>query len=93
MKLRVEFEDDENGWVTAYCPDLPGCVSQGKGLDDAKANIKEAIEGFLEMLLEDAAAEYLRQYGERGQANPQISNDRHVEVLLAHRSDGLIWVA
>ena len=80
MKLRIMFEPDEDGWITAYCPDLPGCVSQGKGLDDAKANIKEAIEGFLEMLLEDAAADYLRQYGKRGQSNSQISNERHVEA-------------
>ena len=80
MKLRIEFEDDENGWVTAYCPDLPGCISQGKGIADAKANIKEAMEGFLEVLLEDAMAEYLGQYGERGQVSSQISNDRHVKA-------------
>lgn len=80
MKLRIEFEDDENGWVTAYCPDLPGCISQGKGLADAKANIKEAMEGFLEVLLEDAVVEYLRRNGERGQASSRILNDRHVEA-------------
>ena len=80
MKLRIEFEDDENGWVTAYCPDLPGCISQGKGLADAKANIKEAMEGFLEVLLEDAVVEYLRRNGERAQASSRILSDRHVEA-------------
>lgn len=80
MKLRIEFEDDESGWVTAYCPDLPGCISQGMGIADAKANIKEAMEGFLEVLLEDAVDEYLRQYGERGEASSQMSNARHVEA-------------
>ena len=57
MRLRVVFEEDERGWVTGYCPDLRGCVSQGRGIDDARANIKEAIEGYLEVVLEDAVKE------------------------------------
>ncbi len=80
MKLQVKFEDDENGWITAYCPDLPGCISQGRGIADAKANIKEAMEGFLGVLLEDAIAEYLKKYEERGRAIPGVSNDKHVEA-------------
>ncbi len=80
MKLRIEFEDDENGWVTAYCPDLPGCISQGKEIADAKANIKEAMEGFLEVLLEDTVVEYLRRNGELEQADSRILSDRHVEA-------------
>jgi predicted RNase H-like HicB family nuclease len=80
MKLRIMFEPDEDGWITAYSPDLPGCVSQGRGIADAKMNIKEAMEGFLEVLLEDAIAEYLKKYEERRQASPKISNDRHVEA-------------
>ncbi len=62
MKLQIVFEPDEDGWITAYCPDLPGCVSQGKGIDDAKANIKEAIELYLEVVLEDALTENRRKY-------------------------------
>ena len=31
--------------------DLPGCHSQGKTVEDARANIKEAIEGYLEALV------------------------------------------
>ena len=80
MKLRIVFEENEDGWVTAHCPDLPGCISQGKGIADSKANIKEAMEGFLEVLLEDDMAEYLGQNGERGQVSSQISNNRHVEA-------------
>lgn len=48
MKFIVTFTTDEDGWVIAECPALPGCVSQGKTLDEAKANIKEAIELSLE---------------------------------------------
>jgi len=43
MKLWVAlFEED--GWVIADCPALPGCVSQGRTRDEALANIHEAIE-------------------------------------------------
>jgi len=32
------------------CPSLPGCISQGKTEEEALANIKEAIEGYIELL-------------------------------------------
>jgi len=37
---------------SAYVPDLPGCVSTGKTLDEAERNIREAIEGHLVLLRE-----------------------------------------
>ena len=46
-KLRVNFETDEDGWVVASCPTLPGCHSQGRNRDEALANIREAVEGYL----------------------------------------------
>ena len=30
------------------CPSLPGCISQGKTIEEALSNIKEAIELYLE---------------------------------------------
>ena len=53
MKLHILYEPDENDWIHVWCPDLPGCHSQGKTIEEAKANIKEAIEGYLEVLAED----------------------------------------
>ena len=47
LKLRVVFETDEDGWVVASCPRLPGCHSQGRTRDEALANIREAVEGYL----------------------------------------------
>jgi len=44
MKFLVTLERDEEGWVVAECPSLPGCVSQGCTIDEALANIREAIE-------------------------------------------------
>ena len=50
MKFRVIIEQDEDGVFVANCPSLPGCVSQGKTRVEAQANIKEAIQGYLESL-------------------------------------------
>ncbi len=38
----------EDGYIVAECPSLPGCISQGKTEDEARANIKEAIELWIE---------------------------------------------
>ncbi|AUC62357.1 toxin-antitoxin system antidote component [Cyanobacterium sp. HL-69] len=48
MKFQVIFTFDEeyNGYV-AEVPRLPGCVSQGKTMDEAIANVKDAIQGYL----------------------------------------------
>ena len=44
------IEQDEEGVFIAECPTLPGCISQGKSLEEAKRNIVEAIQGYLESL-------------------------------------------
>ena len=50
MKYRVIIEQDEDGAFVAECPNLPGCVSQGSNRDEAIANVKDAIKGYLESL-------------------------------------------
>ena len=45
----VTLETDEDGYIVAECPSLPGCVSQGKDVEEAIANIKDAISGILEL--------------------------------------------
>jgi len=47
MKLLVRVEPDEDGGYVVECPALPGCVSQGETVEEALANIQEAIRGFL----------------------------------------------
>jgi len=51
-KASVVIEKDDNGFY-AWCPELKGCHSQGSTLEEALANIKEAIELYLETLLAD----------------------------------------
>jgi predicted RNase H-like HicB family nuclease len=50
MKLHVVIEQDEAGYYTAEVPALPGCLSQGKTYEEALANIKEAVEAWLEVM-------------------------------------------
>jgi predicted RNase H-like HicB family nuclease len=47
MKFRVVIEPDEDGVFVAECSSLPGCISQGATREEAVANIKDAIAGYL----------------------------------------------
>lgn len=48
MKFQVVFTfDPEYQGYVADVPVLPGCMSQGKTLDEAITNIKDAINGYL----------------------------------------------
>jgi len=50
MRLHVKIEKDEAGYYVAEVPALPGCLSQGKTYEEALTNIREAIEGWLEVM-------------------------------------------
>jgi predicted RNase H-like HicB family nuclease len=49
----VVIYSGEDGYWVAECPSLPGCISQGKTKDEAISNIKEAINGYINVLEED----------------------------------------
>ena len=51
MRQVVIYPGEDGYWVVE-CPSLPGCISQGRTREEAIANIKEAIEGYL-LALED----------------------------------------
>ncbi|MFZ5996908.1 MAG: type II toxin-antitoxin system HicB family antitoxin [Nitrospirota bacterium] len=51
-KVSIVIEKDENGYY-AFSPEFEGCQSQGDSLEEVIANIKEAIELYLETLSED----------------------------------------
>ena len=46
--LPIFLEKDEDNFYVAECPVLEGCYSQGKTIDEAISNIKEAISLALE---------------------------------------------
>ncbi len=46
--LRVVMREDlDDGGYVVKCPALPGCVSQGETVEEALANIREAIVGVI----------------------------------------------
>ena len=53
MTLKVVVETSEEGGFTVYVPALPGCVSEGETIEEAMANIREAVELYLEPLESD----------------------------------------
>ncbi|MDI3466416.1 MAG: hypothetical protein OJF50_005237 [Nitrospira sp.] len=66
MKLHVVVEQDEAGYFVAEVPALPGCLSQGKTRDEAIDNVKDAIEGWLEVM----------------EAKQKVDVERMVEVVV-----------
>jgi len=50
LRFRVLVEQDEDGMFVVECPNLPGCVSQGHTREEALANIRDAIQGYLASL-------------------------------------------
>ena len=47
MKLKAIIHKAEDGGFWAEVPALPGCVTQGETLDKLRANLPEAIQGWL----------------------------------------------
>lgn len=66
MKLHVMVEEDDAGYFVAEVPALPGCLSQGKTHDEAIANVKEAVEGWFEVM----------------EAKQAVKAERMVEVVV-----------
>jgi predicted RNase H-like HicB family nuclease len=57
-KVSVVIEQDDYGCY-AWCPELKGCQSQGKTVEDTLVNIREAIELDVETLTEEERSEAL----------------------------------
>ncbi|HEY3760760.1 MAG TPA: type II toxin-antitoxin system HicB family antitoxin [Verrucomicrobiae bacterium] len=56
MQYQVVMVESEEGFAVS-CPALPGCHSQGATREEALANIREAIQLWLEVAEEDAKRE------------------------------------
>jgi predicted RNase H-like HicB family nuclease len=52
MRQVILYPGEDGYWVIE-CLSLPGCISQGKTKEEAIANIKEAIQAYIEVLEED----------------------------------------
>ena len=54
MKEYIAIFEWAGSNYSAYVPDLPGCISTGKTLEETENNIKEAIELYIDTLREDS---------------------------------------
>jgi predicted RNase H-like HicB family nuclease len=59
-RVNVVFIKDNNGYY-AHCPELPGCHSQGDTYEEARTNIREALELYLDTMSKDEIAESLNK--------------------------------
>lgn len=57
-KATVVVELDDHGYY-AWCPELPGCQTQGDALEEALTNAREAVELYLETLSPEERCECL----------------------------------
>jgi len=48
LKVVITYDPEYKGYVVDV-PELVGCMSQGKTIDEALTNIKDAIKGWLEV--------------------------------------------
>ncbi|HEY80757.1 MAG TPA: type II toxin-antitoxin system HicB family antitoxin [Caldilineae bacterium] len=53
MRFQVVLEPSDEGGYTVYVPSLSGCISEGDTIEEALANIREAIELYLEPVEDD----------------------------------------
>lgn len=53
LKLNVVFQPEPVGGYTVLVPSLPGCVTYGKTLEEARKMAVDAISGFIECMKED----------------------------------------
>ncbi|MEK7648353.1 MAG: type II toxin-antitoxin system HicB family antitoxin [Patescibacteria group bacterium] len=53
LRYTAYFQPTEEGGYVVTVPALPGCVSQGNTFEEARANIADAINGYLRILAED----------------------------------------
>ncbi len=53
MRIQIVLEPSDEGGYTALAPSLPGCISEGDTAEEAMANIREAIELYLEPIEDD----------------------------------------
>ena len=70
FEIVIEKEEDaEAEACLAYSPTLPGCFSNGKTIEDARRNVRDAVQQHVESLLSG------------GQPIPQNEKLVHVEEL------------
>ncbi|MBY0436216.1 MAG: type II toxin-antitoxin system HicB family antitoxin [Cyclobacteriaceae bacterium] len=58
MKLTAIIEKSSDGWYVGQIEEVPAAISQGKTIDELKANLLDALQLFLEANKESTQKEY-----------------------------------
>ena len=53
LRFTVVLREEGEGVYSAQCLELPGCISEGETREETLANIREAVEGYLEAFPEE----------------------------------------
>jgi predicted RNase H-like HicB family nuclease len=77
LKFSVVIERDEDGYYVAYVPELPGCHTQARTLDELLERIKEAVKLYLEVEGPEVKGELIGvQFIEVGASEPKTSSSQ-----------------
>ncbi len=79
--ITVILETEEDGGYSVHCPALPGCSSQGDTLEEALANIQEAILGVLKVRQQEGMSP--------PRETPEIVTEEIRQILAGRAEDGL----
>ncbi|MGC2109113.1 MAG: type II toxin-antitoxin system HicB family antitoxin [Candidatus Korobacteraceae bacterium] len=52
-RFTVILEKEDEGGYHVFCPTLPGCHTQSETVEEGISNIREAIQLYVETLIED----------------------------------------
>ncbi len=52
-RFTVIFEREDEGGYHVFCSTLPGCHTQSETVEEGTSNIREAIQLYIESLIED----------------------------------------
>ncbi len=81
VAVTVILEPEEDGGYSVHCPALPGCSSQGDTLEEALANIREAISGVLKVRQREGSPPL--------KETPEIVTEEIRQILAGRAEDGL----
>jgi predicted RNase H-like HicB family nuclease len=71
LYLTIVYEHDDDGWIIASIPEVPGAHSQGRTRAEARINVIDALHGILEL-----------RFGEHASTEP-ISDSESLELIIA----------
>ena len=58
MEYTAIFKKQSNGWYFAQCEQIPGAMTQGRTIEEAKENLKDAIN----LMLEDERDDFRKEH-------------------------------